>query len=56
MTVPTASADAALRLVRGESALPHDLLGAHPITLDGVDGVAIRAFQPNAASIAVVTA
>jgi 1,4-alpha-glucan branching enzyme len=54
MTVPTASTDAALRLVRGESALPHDLLGAHPSTLDGVDGVAIRAFQPNAASIAVV--
>ena len=54
MTVPTASTDAALRLVRGESALPHDVLGAHPITLDGVDGVAIRAFQPNAASIAVV--
>ncbi|WP_309671336.1 1,4-alpha-glucan branching protein GlgB [Gemmatimonas sp.] len=54
MTVPTASAAAALRLVRGESALPHDLLGAHPITRDGVDGVAIRAFQPNAASIVVV--
>ena len=54
MTVPTASADAALRLVRGESAVPHDLLGAHPITVEGVDGVAIRAFQPNAASIAVV--
>jgi 1,4-alpha-glucan branching enzyme len=54
MTVPTASTDAALRIVRGESAVPHDVLGAHPITLDGVEGVAIRAFQPNAASIAVV--
>ena len=54
MTVPTASADAALRLVRGESALPHDLLGAHPTTVDGVAGVAIRAFQPNAAAMAVV--
>ena len=56
MTVPTASADAALRLVRGESAFPHDLLGAHPFSLDGVDGVVIRAFQPDAASIAVVLA
>ncbi len=34
--------------------MPHDVLGAHPITLDGVEGVAIRAFQPNAASIAVM--
>ena len=54
MTVPTASTDAARRLVGGESALPHDVLGVHPITLDGVDGVVVRAFQPNAASIALV--
>ncbi len=54
MTVPTASTDAARRLVGGESALPNDVLGVHPITLDGVDGVVVRAFQPNAASIALV--
>ena len=30
------------------------MLGVHPITLDGVDGVVVRAFQPNAASIALV--
>ena len=34
--------------------MPHDVLGAHPITLDGVDGVVVRAVQPNAASIALV--
>ena len=54
MTVPTASTDAARRLVGGESALPNDVLGVHPITLDGVDGVVVRTFQPNAASIALV--
>ena len=34
--------------------MPHDVLGVHPITLDGVDGVVVRAFQPNAASVALV--
>ncbi len=54
MILPTVSADAALRLVRGESAQPHDLLGAHTATQHGVDGVVVRVFQPNAASVAVV--
>ncbi|MDQ8166567.1 MAG: 1,4-alpha-glucan branching protein GlgB [Gemmatimonadota bacterium] len=54
MILPIVSADAALRLVRGESAQPHDLLGAHTATQDGVEGVVVRVFQPNAASVAVV--
>jgi len=33
---------------------PHDLLGAHPATVDGVRGVVVRAFLPNAAHVAVL--
>lgn len=54
MTVPTAVADATLQLVRGESAAPHDVLGAHPTSEAGVDGVVIRVFQPNAVSVTVL--
>ena len=51
----TTPEDAALRLVRGESAHPHDLLGAHPISESGHRGVVVRAFQPHATAMAVLT-
>ncbi|HEY0929095.1 MAG TPA: 1,4-alpha-glucan branching protein GlgB [Gemmatimonas sp.] len=54
LTPPPAPEDAAHRLVRGESVSPHDVLGAHPATLDGVVGVIVRAWQPRARSIEVL--
>lgn len=54
MTLPTLSADAALRLVRGAFVHPHDLLGAHADTRDGIDGVVVRAWHPDAHAIAVM--
>ncbi len=37
-----------MQLLRGELRTPHDLLGAHPLSLDGVDGVVFRARVPRA--------
>ncbi len=45
------SAESALRLVRGESMHPHDLLGAHDAEVDGVRGVVVRVFQPLASAV-----
>jgi len=42
------SADARRRLVAGESATPHDVLGTHAAVVDGTPGVVIRAFHPDA--------
>lgn len=53
-TPPPVSADDAIRLVRGESVAPHDLLGAHALVVDGVDGVVIRAWMPRARNIDVL--
>jgi 1,4-alpha-glucan branching enzyme len=61
-TVSNASAHAALlgdadavdRLIRGEQHDPHSVLGAHQERLNGVDGIVIRAFHPDAKSIEVV--
>jgi 1,4-alpha-glucan branching enzyme len=36
------------RLIAGEHSEPHRLLGAHPVTVDGVNGVLVRAFHPDA--------
>ncbi|WP_145979153.1 1,4-alpha-glucan branching protein GlgB [Gemmatimonas phototrophica] len=52
--LPSAFSEAALRLVRGESMHPHDLLGAHSAEVDGVLGVAIRAFLPRASAVRVL--
>ncbi|BAH39752.1 1,4-alpha-glucan branching enzyme [Gemmatimonas aurantiaca T-27] len=54
LSLPPAPDEAATRLVRGESVSPHDLLGAHSATIDGVSGVVIRAWQPRARRIDVV--
>ena len=53
--LPTTPEDAALRLVRGESARPHDLLGVHPMSVDGQRGLVIRAHQPHALAMAMLT-
>lgn len=37
-----------MQLLRGESRSPHDVLGAHPASLDGVQGVVIRSRVPRA--------
>jgi 1,4-alpha-glucan branching enzyme len=52
--VPPVPSDAAQRLVRGESMHPHDVLGAHAATVDGVQGVVVRAFLPHAAAVSVL--
>ncbi|HEY7234911.1 MAG TPA: 1,4-alpha-glucan branching protein GlgB [Gemmatimonadaceae bacterium] len=36
------------RLLAGEHSQPHDILGAHALTVGGVDGVVVRALMPNA--------
>ena len=54
LRVPPADSTAASRLVCGESMHPHDLLGAHAAVVDGVNGVMVRAFLPNAAQVAVL--
>lgn len=46
-------AHAAIRLVIGESTQPHDILGAHPATVDGIAGVVVRAWLPAAHAVAV---
>ena len=43
-----------MQLRRGELRTPHDLLGAHPLSLDGVDGVVIRARVPRAVRLWVL--
>src|SRR3954466_7225047 len=36
------------RLVAGEHAHPHELLGAHPATVDNTKGLVVRALAPDA--------
>jgi len=43
-----------VRLLRGELSSPHDLLGAHPASVEGVDGVVFRARVPRAARMWVL--
>jgi 1,4-alpha-glucan branching enzyme len=47
-------ADAHQRLVRGEHATPHDVLGAHPAVERGTSGLVLRAFHPDAVSAEVL--
>jgi 1,4-alpha-glucan branching enzyme len=42
------------RIVRAEHADPFTVLGPHPVSVDGVTSIAIRAFQPNAETITVL--
>jgi 1,4-alpha-glucan branching enzyme len=45
---------AAARLIAGRHPGPHDVLGAHPDTVDGARGVVVRAFHPDAVGAEVV--
>ncbi len=51
--MPSVPAHAAIRLVLGESIRPHDILGAHEATVDGVAGVVVRVWHPTARAVAV---
>ena len=42
------------RLTAGEHAQPHDVLGAHPLTVGGKSGVVIRTIMPNATAVEAV--
>src|SRR3954465_9263875 len=42
------------RLMAGEDAQPHDILGAHAISGGGENGVVIRALMPNASAVEAV--
>src|SRR5262249_2158764 len=44
------------RLLAGEHPSPHDVLGAHTVSVDGVAGVVVRAFHPDAIAAEVVLA
>src|SRR5690606_5631080 len=43
-------------LLRGESANPHGVLGAHPAMVDGAAGVTVRTMHPDAVSAECVLA
>jgi 1,4-alpha-glucan branching enzyme len=45
---PAPPAGEVQRLLRGEHAEPHALLGAHPASVDGIAGITVRAWHPNA--------
>src|SRR3954471_9139041 len=42
------------RLLAGEYAQPHDILGAHAVSAGGENGVVIRALMPNASAVEAV--
>ncbi len=43
--------EAIMQVLRGESRTPHDVLGAHPATVNGVDGVVVRTRAPRVVSM-----
>jgi 1,4-alpha-glucan branching enzyme len=47
-SVPPVTHEDVQRLMAGEHSQPHAILGVHPATLDGEEGVVIRALIPNA--------
>ena len=51
---PQLSDDAIWSLAQGEHPQPHHLLGAHPLRIDGVDGVRFAVWAPNARRVSVV--
>ncbi len=50
-----APGEIALRLLAGDIATPHAVLGAHPAQHEGVPGIVVRARYPNARAMACVT-
>ena len=50
----SATTDSIARLLRGESRTPHGILGAHPVSHDGREGVVVRARYPGATGAEVL--
>ncbi|MDB4877535.1 MAG: 1,4-alpha-glucan-branching enzyme [Gemmatimonadetes bacterium] len=48
VALPTVDAAELERLLRGDHANPHAILGVHPVIVGGASGVVIRAMTPNA--------
>jgi 1,4-alpha-glucan branching enzyme len=48
LTQPALDGAERKRLAAGEHREPHDVLGAHPARLAGIDGIVVRAFHPDA--------
>ncbi|HEU4643650.1 MAG TPA: 1,4-alpha-glucan branching enzyme, partial [Gemmatimonadaceae bacterium] len=53
-TMPALDRQEVERLVRGEHADPHRILGAHPARVGGEDGVVVRAMHPDAVAVQCV--
>jgi 1,4-alpha-glucan branching enzyme len=51
--MPTADPAAIAAIVGGQHGAPFDLLGLHPVELENGPGLVVRAFQPQAQSVAV---
>ncbi|MGQ0713942.1 MAG: 1,4-alpha-glucan branching protein GlgB [Gemmatimonadaceae bacterium] len=51
---PAANPDLARRLLAGDHADPHSILGAHPETVQGTNGIVVRAMHPDAAAVELV--
>ncbi len=51
--MPTADLEAIAAIVGGHHGAPFDLLGLHPVELENGPGLVVRAFQPQAQSVAV---
>ena len=50
----SSTGDSIARLLRGESRTPHGVLGAHPVSFDGAEGVVVRARYPGATAAEVL--
>src|SRR5687768_2855498 len=51
---PAADLEGVRHLVSGNHTNPHSILGAHPATVQGVNGVVVRAMHPDATGIDVL--
>jgi 1,4-alpha-glucan branching enzyme len=51
LSPPTADQESVRHLLAGSHTSPHSILGAHPATVQGVNGVVVRAMHPDATGI-----
>src|SRR5688500_14216440 len=54
LSPPAADQDSVRHLLAGNHTTPHSILGAHPATVQGVNGVVVRAMHPDATGIDVL--
>ncbi|HET7564776.1 MAG TPA: 1,4-alpha-glucan branching protein GlgB [Gemmatimonadaceae bacterium] len=54
LPLPPLDAMELARFLAGQSAHPHDILGAHPAVVNDVDGVVVRTFHPDAIAAACI--